>query len=76
MTLQEKKEMLNAKKKEIIALKDGIEAGDTEAIAKASEIANAINELETSVTEEAQKHDLIGTCNMIMFLRDKMDYID
>lgn len=56
MTLQEK---LNAKKAELVALKSQIEAGDTEAITKAGEIADAITELEASIAAANRANDIL-----------------
>lgn len=56
MTLQEK---LNAKKNELVALKDAIEAGDTEAITKAGEIADAIKEIEASIVAATKANDIL-----------------
>lgn len=56
MTLQEK---LNAKRNELVELKSAIEAGDAEAITKAGEIADAIEELERSIAGANRANDIL-----------------
>lgn len=53
------KEQLKAKQAELVALKDAIENGDVEAIAKAGEIADAISLLERSINDAARANDIL-----------------
>lgn len=53
------KEQLKAKQNELVALKSKIEAGDAEAITKAGEIADAIEELERSIAAAERANDIL-----------------
>lgn len=53
------KEQLKAKQAELKALKDGIEAGDKDVIAKAGEIADAIKELEASIASAEKANEIL-----------------
>lgn len=56
MTLHEQ---LKAKQTELVALKSAIEAGDTAAITKAGEIADAITELEASIAAANRANEIL-----------------
>lgn len=55
------KEQLAAKKAELVALKDGIEAGDKEAIQKADEVSAAIEELNNTIASAQKAQDMLNT---------------
>lgn len=54
------KEQLAAKKAELVALKDGIEAGDKEAIQKADEVSAAIEELSNTIASAQKAQDMLN----------------
>lgn len=54
------KEQLAAKKAELVALKDGIEAGDKEAIQKADEVSAAIEELNNTIASAQKAQDMLN----------------
>ena len=57
------KEQLASKKAELLALKEGVEAGDAEAVKAAAEIAEAIEAIQESIDEAAKAQAILASLN-------------